>query len=100
MIDWTKTTADDLHTIRAIAKRAVSLTGNTDSLTGNTDIMAVEMDISACHIQCPLDLQALLDADNSNFVHDVTGISAHINRTDGKLRDCFVPRYAKHDKVS
>ena len=55
----------------------------------------LEMDIVACHLNgCPLDLKKLLGADNFNLVHDVGGIRRHMNRTTGKLEDCFLPRCA------
>jgi hypothetical protein len=43
----------------------------------------------------PVDLDALASADDFNFIHDVGGICQHIDRTTGKLMDCFVPRYAR-----
>lgn len=35
------------------------------------------------------------DFDDFNLMHDVYGISAHINRTNGKLERCFLPRSSK-----
>jgi hypothetical protein len=53
------------------------------------------MDIEAAHCNGnPLKLKELLEADDSNFMHDVLGIRRHINRKTGELEDCFVPRYA------
>ena len=52
------------------------------------------MDIAACHEKCPLRLNALLQADDFNFAHDVFGINRHLNRETYELEDCFVPRYA------
>lgn len=53
------------------------------------------MDISACHSNgCPLQLQELLDARDSDFNHDVAGIRRHIDRETGKLDGQFWPRYA------
>jgi hypothetical protein len=55
-----------------------------------TDLM---MDITACHCNGnPLDLEKLLAADDFNFLHDVGGIRRHLNRTTGKLLECFSPR--------
>lgn len=55
-----------------------------------------DMDLCACHCNGnPLDLQRLLDADDSNFAHDVFGIRRHINRDTGELENCFVPRFSK-----
>lgn len=43
----------------------------------------------------PVDLAALLKADNREFVHDAFGIARHINRETGELMDCFLPRFVK-----
>lgn len=54
------------------------------------------MDLDACHSNgCPLDLEGLLHAPASDFGHDIAGIRRHIDRTTGKLQDCFLPRCAK-----
>lgn len=55
----------------------------------------LEMDLIACHLNGnPLKLKELLAADDFNFVHDLAGISRHINRETGALEDCFSPRYS------
>lgn len=55
---------------------------------------SIMMDIDACHSNgCPLQLQKLLEASRLDFIHDVLGIHRHIDRTTGKLQDCFLPRY-------
>jgi hypothetical protein len=60
------------------------------------DILPVIMDLTACHANgCELRLLALLQADNCDFLHDVVGITHHINRETGQLEDCFRPRYAR-----
>ncbi len=57
--------------------------------------LTCDMDLVACHANgMPLDLNALLHADDFNFSHDVWGIAKHINRTSGELENCFVPRFA------
>lgn len=53
------------------------------------------MDIESTNQNCPLRLQELLDADDLNFYHDLTGIHKNLNRKTKKLENCFVPRYAK-----
>ena len=53
------------------------------------------MDIEAVHENCPLELEKLLYADDTNFYHDITGIFANLNRRTKKLENCFVPRFAK-----
>lgn len=54
------------------------------------------MDLEACHCNgAPLDLVALHEAaSDGDLVHDVAGISRHIDRDTGKLGGCFLPRYA------
>lgn len=51
------------------------------------------MDLEKVHAVSPLDLAALLDAPLGDFLHDVTGIHSHMNRSTGELGDCFSPRY-------
>lgn len=43
----------------------------------------------------PIDLDALADADQFNFIHDVGGIVRHLDRSTGKIGGCFIPRYAR-----
>lgn len=58
------------------------------------DVLSLTMDITACHCNgCPLDLTRFLAADDFNFAHDFAGIHRHIDRTTGKLGDCFLPRF-------
>lgn len=87
--------------IIAIAKRAVAMANSYDL---EYKMLEADMDITACHCNGnPLDLLKLLEADDFNFAHDVFGIRRHINRTTGKLEDCFVPRcsyQSKLDKVA
>ena len=75
-----------------IARRAAGMAANAG---WNYPILDATMDVDACHNNdCPLKLQELLEADDFNFAHDVFGIRANIDRTTGKLQNCFVPRYA------
>lgn len=57
-----------------------------------TDYM---MDIAAANNSCPLHLEALADASDFEFSHDVFGIERHLNRTTGQLENCFLPRFAR-----
>lgn len=87
MLNW-KTTKEETVLIMEIVNRA-------SSLQNGIDMMTLDMDITACHLNdVKLRLKDLLDADDFNFMHDVAGISNHINRETGKLENCFVPRYA------
>ena len=89
-------TSDERRTIKSIAERKMNAkmsSSPTDDVSAHKDIM---MDISACHCNgCPLRLTDLLSADDFNFAHDVNGIMFHIDRTNGKLKDHFLPRFAK-----
>lgn len=92
MITWTKDKGT-MELEAQIARRAGSLA----ALAGvNYPILDAVMDIDACHCNgCPLRLQDLLAADEGNFSHDAFGIRANIDRTTGKLQNCFHPRYAQ-----
>ncbi len=87
MITFNATRAE-VDKIGLIADRA-------DSLGIGYARMDMLMDIEAAHGSCPLDLEKLLTAPDFDFAHDVVGIRAHINRQDGTLGDCFLPRCAK-----
>ena len=77
----------------AIARRAVRI---ASAHTIDYSLITAQMDILATHLNgCPLKLQELLDANDSNFIHDVFGIRNHLNRETGKLEDFFDPRYSQ-----
>ncbi len=60
------------------------------------DSQSLDMDLTACHkYDIALDLEGLLSAPDSDFAHDVFGISRHIDRNSGRLEGFFVPRYSK-----
>ena len=60
------------------------------------DRLSLNMDLSACHANgCALDFEKLLAADDFTFFHDVGGIVKNMNRSTGKLNNCFLPRCAK-----
>lgn len=93
MIDWT-TSREDIQTIEAIVRRA-------ERMGLVKDRMTVWMDITACHVNgTPLRLADLLAAADSDFIHDITGITAYIDRENGQLTDCFLPRYATHQDAT
>jgi len=79
-------TKKDALLISAIARKAVINGLIRDRLT-------LEMDITTVHAKNPLRLSELLAANDYEFVHDVCGISHHINRQTGKLEDYFEPRF-------
>ncbi len=78
--------------IVAIANRAMVL---AEQHGVKTNAFTWMMDIEACHASNPLDLEGLAKADDFNFIHDVFGIRRHLNRSTGKLEDCFSPRFTK-----
>jgi hypothetical protein len=91
MLKWTKD-KKEMELESEIAKRAVIMAMKLDVQYNQ---MTAIMDIDACHNNdCPLKLAELLNADDTNFAHDVFGIRANIDRATGKLQNCFVPRYA------
>ena len=58
------------------------------------DKMTISMDLTACHANAyRLDLDAMLNGDIANILHDVTGINCHLNRQTGEVKN-FRPRYA------
>ncbi len=81
-------TKQELEIISAICDRALSL---SDQLTNRLELF---MDIEYSHRDISLDLQRLLDFDDNNFMHDVTGIVCHFNRETLKVEDFFLPRCA------
>ena len=47
-----------------------------------------------CEISFDLRLNDLLNADDSNFAHDICGIQKNINRETREIENFFVPRFA------
>lgn len=69
-------------------------------LDGWYDRLTATMDLVACNANgCPMDFQRLLDADDFNFMHDITGIANTMDRDTGKLARLFLPRMAKKEAV-
>lgn len=90
MITWTVNTEDE-QLISSIAKRAKTLL--------NRDPLDTEMDLIACHANGnPLRLSDLLMAAQGDFLHDIMGISRHLDRDTGKLTGFFRPRFSATDK--
>jgi len=88
-----KTTKEESALISKIADRAVE-----QGIATKKQRIDVIMDLEACHSNgCPLDLQKLLDFPNFDFNHDIGGINRHLDRENGKLKNCFCPRCAKHE---
>lgn len=58
------------------------------------------LDLVACHCNgCPLMLDELVNvAADRDFLHDVLGITRHMNRETGQLGDGFTPRFARPEE--
>ena len=85
-------TAHESSTIYKLVKRARAL----EISHGGKARSKIEwlMDFKACHANgTPLRLDALLEADDFNFMHDALGICRHLNRETGKLENNFSPRF-------
>lgn len=92
-----KVSHEDNDLIEKIADRAVNL---AEQCGEHMTVFDVMMDVTAAHVNDhAIDLADLLAADNADFAHDVFGIRHHIDRSTGKLGDCFVPRYAAREAV-
>lgn len=90
MINW-KCNETDLMKISAIVDRALEV-GKLDPERHKCNLL---MDLQACHNNgCKLNLDAMINADDTDLIHDVFGINRHLNRDNGQLEDCFLPRFA------
>jgi hypothetical protein len=71
------------------AKRAVLLYADV----GGVSLIDTWMDLVAVHVNdMKLDFKRLLEFDDFNFAHDITGIANCIDRETGKLTKHFIPR--------
>lgn len=85
----------DNELIMKIANRAVELYKRLGMDAPKAVYIAAEISIVHTEI-VPLRLQEFLDADDSNFSHDIGGIHRHLEMVSGfKLNGCFLPRFAK-----
>ena len=95
-MDW-EIPKEEMDLCAAIANRALT---TAKELNIKYDATTALMDIVGCHRNgCPLELQALLEAETFDFVHDVFGIRRHINRNTGHLENGFLPRCAKRQEA-
>jgi hypothetical protein len=87
MIDFNEmdTTKEQYETISQIVKRFAEVHPSTDRLSLN-------MDLEVCLHNNLIDLETLNSFDFPNMAHDLFGIRAHMDRRNGKLRNCFLPR--------
>ena len=83
---------DEAALISDIADRAVAIYQRRGAKIDRLDL---EMSLTAVHLNgCPLRLEDLLEASDFSFMHDIAGISRHIDKRTGELTANFLPRYA------
>lgn len=89
-------TNKEMKLIQRIVDRAMYM---AKDLEVSCDKKSLVMDIEACHCNgTKLDLKKLMASKNSDFGHDVFGISRYIDRNTGKLKNNFYPRCAAKEK--
>ena len=89
ILNWTTDRAEH-RLIEEIVDRAEQL-----NLVERRRKLTLTMDLTACHLNgTPLNLHRLRGFPDFDFVHDIAGISRHLDRDTGKLGDCFAPRCA------
>lgn len=87
--------SEEFELIAKIAERAAHIVHKGNRYKFGETKLHHQMNIAACHASGnPLRLQALLDADDFNFMHDVFGIDRHIDRDTGKMMNFFSPRFS------
>jgi hypothetical protein len=85
----------DYQLIELIAQRASAMYARIAYTKVPSAFIASELYLVHREI-VPLRLQEMLDADDSNFAHDIGGIHSHLRvGNPSVLMDCFLPRYAK-----
>ena len=59
----------------------------------HTDRMT--MSLQLVQVANQLDIDRLLEFDDSNFIHDMSGINAHVIPDSNEFQSCFYPRCGK-----
>ncbi len=91
MVNFNVSTNAD-YWIGVIVRRAEKEAAEHDT---SLDPVSLAMDLTAIHANgCPLKLMSFAAAEPYDFVHDIVGITSHIDRKTGKLTGCFLPRFA------
>jgi len=86
---------NDLDIIIKIEKRYYPLSQSHGRMPAPR--WSTQMDLEAVHKITPLRLDDMLASKPVDLLHDIWGIERYVIREGadkGKLRDCFVPRYA------
>lgn len=61
----------------------------------HSDRLTLKMDLEYAEKEFSLDLNGLLEADDSDFSHDINGIQNDIDRRDKNFTGGFLPRFAR-----
>lgn len=98
MRDLFTATSAEREIIERVAKRAIVLYRKHNPDT-DIDELDIQMDLEACHCNgCPLRLADMVQADDFNLMHDISGINVHLNHDTGKLEGWFLPRFADMER--
>jgi hypothetical protein len=79
----------DISEVALIAKRAEGYGVKRERVALLMDIQAVQGSST------PMNLVTLMSSSKADFLHDITGIIAHLDRQTGELMDCFLPRASR-----
>jgi len=79
----------DISEVALVAKRAEGYGIQRKRMDLLMDIQAVQGSAT------PMNLVKLMGFGQGDFMHDITGIIAHLNRQTGELMDYFLPRSAR-----
>ena len=83
---------DEVDLMIRVAERVDSLNMFAD---GSYPRIIMVLDLAAVNGYIGMDFEALLNADDFNFAHDIVGIRNHLDRETGRLGNCFLPRFIK-----
>ena len=90
-ICFQKVSKEDMGLIEKILERFEAKHTDATRMENLLDLMNCQEGV------CPLDLGALLGANDYEFFHDMFGIKAHFDRQKKVLTGGFLPRFAKLD---
>lgn len=86
----------DTAALTRVLERAMKIEGGPHNGSFWRDRTECMMDLMAARDCVPsMDIGALADFPDFDFVHDVLGIRRHMDRETAKLGGCFLPRCAR-----
>lgn len=97
---WTATRRE-LNQISKVVDRYLAW-GEKNAAPSQIKKFELVMNLEACHSNGnPLDFDLMLDPErfrDLDVIHDVAGIAANLDKTTGKLLNCFSPRATKRSE--